>query len=268
LVAGRFPTAEEIRSEADVVVLSRKSAASTFGDVARAVGKRLRIKSLGEPTRSVMVVGVVPDIGGNGLYNFTAPIYSVVPLRTERAGGVVVRVSGDPQTHVKDLRRVLARFDQSLTATGVHTAGEIVDRTLGATRGRAIFLSAVATLALLLAVIGLYGLTSYTTELRARDLGIRIALGGRPWDVASVVLADLWWMAGIGILAGALATSRLVAFLDALYRNPMLTVPLIRVPVVPMIASAIALALIMILGTAIPLRRVLRIDVVRTITSG
>jgi len=141
----------------------------------------------------------------------------------------------------------------------------VVDRTLGATRGRTIFLSSVAVLAFLLAVIGVYGLTSYTTELRARELGIRVALGASPVNVASVLLADLWWMAAIGLAAGALATSRLVVFLDAIFRNPLVTVPLIRVPVGPMLASAGALGLIMLVGTALPLRRILRLDVMRTI---
>lgn len=266
-LAGRFPTDDEIRSEADVMVASRSTAVATFGSATAAVGKRVRIKSPRVPQRAVTIVGVIPDIGGNGLYGFSASLYSVCPLRSERAGVLAVRVAGDPNLHIKDIRRTLGLFDHALAASDVQSARAIVDRTLGATRGRAIFLSSVAVLAFLLAIIGVYGLTSYTTELRAREVGIRIALGAGASHVAYIVLEDLWWMAVLGLAVGAIATARLVIFLDTLYRNPMVTVPLVRLPVGPMIASAIALGMILVVGTAVPLRRILRIDVMRTIQS-
>jgi predicted permease len=263
--AGRLPSAEEVSSAADVVVLSRSTAVRAFGSDSAAIGKILRVKRPRQRTIAATVVGVVPDVGANGLYNFSSPLYVVRPLRDEPGGSLVVRTSGDPQYRIKDIGRSLSSMDSRVAVGELRTARSIVDRALGATRGRTIFLTTVAALALFLAVVGVYSLTAYTTELRARELGIRIALGAGKVDITRVVLGELWWMALVGVAVGVGASAQLVSYMDDLFRHPMARVPLITLPVAPTIATAATLLVILVLGTVVPIRRVLRLDVMRTI---
>jgi ABC-type antimicrobial peptide transport system permease subunit len=177
---------------------------------------------------------------------------------------MVVRLVSD-QFRVSDLSRALVSGDEGVTVSDMTMARAIVERSRGAARGRLLFLSSVAVLAFVLAVVGVYGLTAYTTELRARELGIRIALGASPTRLAYVAVGDLWWMSVLGIVVGILASGRVVVFLDAFLRNPTMKGPFVTLSLVPTFASACALLAIMLMGTAVPIRRVLRLDVMRTI---
>lgn len=263
--AGRLPTDDEIRSEANVVVVQRSVAMALFGSETAALGQRVRMKVPRRGAESFTIVGVVPFIGGNGLYDFAPSLYSVRRLESERGGTVVLRATGDPQYRLRDVRRILVQFEQSLSASDLHTARSIVDATLNATRGRTIFLLAIGALAFILAIVGVYGLTAYTTELRSRELGIRIAMGAGHRTIAIVALEDVWWMAALGTTGGLAIAARAVAVLDNAYRNPAMPVPLVRMPFGAAVASAATLIVIMGIATALPLRRVFRIDVMRVV---
>jgi putative ABC transport system permease protein len=266
-IAGRLPIDAEI-DQGSVVVMTRSTAVRGFGTIDAAVGQRLRVKPPGKPQIWVAVVGVVPDLSGGGLFELFGSMYTITRRQVGRAGIVVARVTGQPQTRLKELSAILADADPRLAMTDARTMRSIVERARGATRGRTIFLTAVAVLALLLAVVGMYGLTSYTTELRARELGIRVALGAGRWHLARILLGELWWMSVLGVVAGVLASGRVVAFLDALFRNPMMRGPLVTLSVVPTIACASTLLVVLLLGTAVPLRRVLHLDVMRVMQRG
>lgn len=251
-----------------MVVVSRATAVRAFGSIDAAVGQRLRIKPPGKPSSWIAIVGVVPELGGGGLYELRWSIYAITRRQVARAGIVIARVNGAPQTRLKELSAILADADPRLAMTDARTMRSVVERARGATRGRTIFLSAVAALALVLAVVGMYGLTSYTTELRARELGIRVALGASRWHLASILLGELWWMSALGVIAGVLASGRVVLFLDALFRNPVMRGPLVTLSVAPTIACALTLMAVLLVGTAVPLRRVLRRDVMRVMQRG
>jgi ABC-type antimicrobial peptide transport system permease subunit len=179
-----------------------------------------------------------------------------------------MRVNGDVRVRAKEIAKVLNSADSRIAAFGVSTAKGMMEAARVSTRGRNIFLAVTTALALVLAVIGVYGLTSYSTELRLREFGIRIALGASTPRLARTILVDLWWMAAIGIGVGFYAAGRLTDFLDTLYRMPWMRVPLVTLPVLPTVASAGTLILIAIVGTAVPLRRVMRLDVMRTLQGG
>ncbi|HEX7937393.1 MAG TPA: ABC transporter permease [Gemmatimonadaceae bacterium] len=268
LLAGRVPSEEEVRAHGDLMMASESMAMQLAGSAQAAVGKRYRVKSLKQPIRWVTIVGVVPNYGGVWRYNMSAPLYQLETPQPGRFQSFVIRVSGDPNVRAREMRTLLAGMDPHLVVSDVRSLQSVIDEERGATRGRAIFLSAVAALALVLAVIGVYGLTAYTTELRLREFGIRIALGASTPRLARAVYGDLWWMSALAIGVGVLATGRLVSFLDELYRPMMMRTPLIVFPVVPTIVSAATLVVISLIGTAMPVRRILRMDVIRAVMSG
>jgi hypothetical protein len=265
LLAGRLPTADE-RLAGTTLVANEVFARNFAGSVSAAVGMQLRVqRGSRRPKETVTIVGVVPFYSGSGLWNIGSSLYALEDPQPTVFATVVMRVQGDPQVHANGMARNLAGLDPRIMVTNVATAKSRVDAAQGATRGRTIFLSAVAVLALALAIIGVYSLTSYTTEMRLREFGIRIALGASTPRLAGAVFGDLWWMSLLGVGIGVVASGRLTAFLDDMYRNPMMPGRLIVLPVMPMIACAVTLVVIAIVATAAPMRRVLRMDVMRTV---
>ena len=179
-----------------------------------------------------------------------------------------MRVSGDVRVRAKEIATALNAADARFAPVGVSTAKSIMARARAATRGRNIFLAVTTVLALVLAVVGVYGLTSYSTEMRLREFGIRIALGASTPRLARSLLGDLWWMAAIGIGVGFYAAGQVTDFLDTLYRPLLMERPLVTLPIVPTAVAAATLVVIAIVGTAVPLRRVMRLDVMRTVQGG
>jgi len=264
LLAGRLPSAGELASRASVVVMT---AASGAGPPSALVSRRFRIKRSGQPAEWVTVVGVVPAFGGWSLNMLAATMFTVEQRPLYGRGTLVARTKATPHVLVNELTESLADADTRIHVSDIRTAGSMVDRERRATRGRTVFLGGVAVLALLLAAFGVYGLTSYTTELRLREMAIRIALGASPVHLARIAIAEVWWMAAISIVAAIAASGRATVFLDALFRNPMMKGPLVTLAVGPTLVSGIVLLVVMCVGIALPLRRVLTLDVSKAVQS-
>ena len=267
IAVGRVPTREEIATDAKVVLLSRGTAIQAFGSDSNAVGKRLHVRRVRQPPAWFTIIGVVPDLGGSALWATWAPIY-IVDDRDVRAGVAVVRVVGSTGDRSRQLMTVTAPFRPQLSFGNVRAARALIDAERAERRGRALFMLSVGALALVLAVIGMYGLTSYNAEARAREFGIRVALGASPVRLAHALLGELWATAIIGSLVALIAASRVTSFLDMRLRNPLAEYPLVTFQPEAALAAAAALVLVMLLGAGMPLRSVLRLDVMRAIHSG
>jgi putative ABC transport system permease protein len=264
LAAGRLPTEDEQRA-GDAVVISEPLALRLAGSAEAATGLRIRMKrGLGSSRDWVTVTGVVPDVGGAGM-GLNASVFVLEDPRKWYFAWLVMRVNGDVKVRAKELERSLDRVDSRLAPSGVRSAQSLVEAMQASTRGRRIFLAVTTALSLALAVIGVYGLTSYTTELRMREFGIRIALGASAPRLTRLIIGDLWWMALVGIVVGFYAAGEVTTFLDTLYRPAAMKQPLVTLPIVPTLASGLTLVMIAFAGTIVPLRRVLRLDVMRTV---
>jgi putative ABC transport system permease protein len=263
LVAGRLPSEDEAR-DATGVVASALLARKVFGDEQTAVGKRVKIKLRGRLRDWTTIVGVAPDVTGLPYWGVSSTIYILQRPDPRRYSQYIIAVSGDVKARAREIQTALRGMDSRLSVSA-QAATTQMQAAVGATRGRYLFLMGVAGLALVLAIVGVYGMTSYTTEIRLRDYGIRLALGANAPRLLQVMFADVWWMAPLGVGVGVLAAGRLTAYLDALYRNPMLKGPLVVLHVGPTVAAALSLIAIAVLGTSLPLRRILKLDVMRTV---
>ena len=123
----------------------------------------------------------------------------------------------------------------------------------------------MAALSFVLAVAGVYGLTSYSVALRAREFGIRVALGATPRRLVRALVADLGTVALLATLGGLLLGSRAVYIADTYLRNPLAGKPALTMQLAPVAVVAVTLLVVMALGMALPIRRMLRQDVVRSI---
>ncbi len=167
---------------------------------------------------------------------------------------IVVRVDGDPVGLASGLRRAVSGLDPSLAAARVRPLQDAVDRALAPDRFVAAVLSSFAVLALLLSGVGVYGAVSHAVSRRAREMGIRFALGADAPEVRRLVVAGALVVVAVGLtlgLLGSLALGGIVSRL--LYRVS---------PNDPLTLSLAATILSGVAGVAawLPARRVCRSD--------
>jgi ABC-type antimicrobial peptide transport system permease subunit len=167
---------------------------------------------------------------------------------------LVVRTAGDPAPLAAPLAAAVAELDGNVPVYRIRTLAAHVGAALGRERVTATFLSAFGVLALALASIGLYGAVSYTTQIRAREFGIRLAVGARPAGLVRLVLAQGTGLTLVGLGAGlavAAAASRvLTSLLYGVSANDGLTY----------LATAAVLMAVALAASAVPARRAMRLD--------
>jgi predicted permease len=203
-----------------VAVVSETMAARYWPGV-NAIGQRFKMGT--GPTPWVEIVGIATDIRHNTVVETPrAEMYIPHPQWPRATGGVtsrlgmtlVVRTSSDPSATLARLRDEIRALDRSLPVSEVRTMNDVAADALAAPRFATLLLGAFALLALVLAAIGLYGVVSFVTASRTREIGVRIALGARPASVCRLLLRDNLAVAGAGVALGLIASvwsSRLLA---------------------------------------------------------
>lgn len=196
IVRGRPYTPEEVRSRARVVVISQ-SLARIFWPDQDPIGQTLTPFDGSDD----IVIGVVSDsITAHLRVGSAAALYR--PLRNVEGANLVVRAEGSPEALVPSIRDVLqpldpnVRLEVGLVSTGLQNELE-EPRVLATVAG------ALAMLALVLAIVGIYGVTAFVTGQRTREIGLRIAVGASRTDVMRLLLWDSLRPVAIGLAAGA-----------------------------------------------------------------
>jgi putative ABC transport system permease protein len=202
------------------------------------------------------VVGVVADVKQNGLDSQPMPeIYQPFAQQSAGASAVMIRTAGDPEALIPAVRRAVARVDRNLPIQRL--AG--LERTLGASLARRRFstflLTGFAGLAVLLAMVGIYGLLSYWVSVREHEIGIRLALGARPGVIVRWTSLQAIRLAAIGMAFGALGAWAAARGLEDLVFGIPARSPL------ALAVSALAVVSIATVAAAIPAWRASRVDV-------
>ncbi|HKW64150.1 MAG TPA: ABC transporter permease [Candidatus Acidoferrum sp.] len=162
---------------------------------------------------NVEIVGVMSDFNYRGLREESEQVYFPFFAGEAASGAFYVKVRGTAESSFQSLRAIVRGVDPTLPMTDFRTLDEQVDRSLNTEHLLAMLSSSFGTLALLLSLVGLYGVMSFVVTQRTREIGIRLALGARPWAAIWLVLRDALAMivSGIGIgLPVAWALGRLV----------------------------------------------------------
>jgi predicted permease len=180
-----------------------------------AVGKRIRMGS--DPSAPVLsVVGVVGRVKMEGLSQDSNRVQGYFPFAQIQNGSmtVIIKGSGDPNQLVAAAREQVKAVDPDQPIYGVRTMDEIRAESVAPERLNLTLLSLFAGIALVLAVVGIYGVMSYTVTQRTHEIGIRMAIGAQPRDVFKMVLGQGMMLALIGVgvgLVGAFGLTRLMA---------------------------------------------------------
>jgi predicted permease len=226
-------------------------------------------RSFGFAFNERTVVGVVEDVRVRGLERESEPqVY--LPYRQIPSGGMyfyapkdlAIRVAGDPLTLVSSLREVVRRADPTQPLNNVQLLEEIVADNTASRDVQLRVLGVFAALAFLLAAIGIYGLLSFAAAHRAREIGVRMALGARKQSIAVMFLRNGLLLGAVGVLAGTVfgyvAGSAMQALLFGIDPMDPLT-----------FGAAIGVALVMTVGGSLPpAMRAARLDPVEVIREG
>jgi len=165
-----------------------------------------------------------------------------------------VRTTGDASQAVTAVRRFVAQIDPNLPVFNVHTLEEQVQRSLASERLIASLSGVFSALATGLAMVGLYGVMSYTVTRRTREIGIRMALGAMARDVSRRVLAEAGLLVALGLVAGGAAAWWLSRYISSqLYEVTPLDAASYA-------GAAMLLTIVAMLATLLPARRAARIE--------
>jgi predicted permease len=228
LMKGRGFTAADNQTSPHVAIINQTMAKNFWpgpNGAGEAIGKRFRI--YGE-NPIWQVVGVAHDANYLTLGEKPrANIYVPLAQMYSPAATLHVRTTGDPAAVLATVRREAQALDSNLLLRPVQTMPQIIDESLWAPRTGARLLSVFGVLALALAVVGIYGVISYSVNQRAREIGIRMALGATPWKVLRQVLADGAGLVAAGVVSGIacslLVTRLLASFLFGVSTSDPLT---------------------------------------------
>jgi putative ABC transport system permease protein len=163
------------------------------------------------------IVGVVGDVRSAGFASSVQPeaFYSYKQFPVYEPS-LIVRTAGDPATLTEAIRSQVAAINPRAVITQVRTLDQVADQAIADPRLRATLATAFSTVALLLGMLGIYGVMSYTVAQRTREIGIRMALGARRSQVARMIMGKALRLAAIGVglgLIGAYAAARWISSL-------------------------------------------------------
>lgn len=263
LLRGRGFEMGDAHDEELVVVINRTLAERYFPD-SDPVGRRVTFD--GEPDEDSFwrtIVGVVDDVRRESLGTPEAPgFYAPVIEDPTWELHLLLRTRGEPTSLVGAVRRAVREIDPTLPLHSVTTMQEVVDGSLARDRLLLVLLGSFGGVALVLAAVGVYGVVSYSTSRRTREIGVRMALGARGGEVVRMVLGRgmLPVAAGLALgVGGALLVTRTLSTL--LYGvSPLDPATFAAVPVLLGAVGAVA--------CLVPARRATRIDPTRALRGG
>ena len=252
LAAGRFLEAQDPASH---VVVSEGLARHLWSDapLSSVVGRRIKIQEVTDDPATI--VGVVGDVRAAALDRDPIPALYVPYTRARtRAMTVVIRTTQEPETLAAAVRAQIWRRDNSIPVERMRTMRQIVSESVAPRRFQTALVLLFALLALGLALVGVYGVTSYAVAPRTKEIGVRLALGAQRSDLLRSVLAQGLRPVAAGLLLGLAlawtATTTMRSFLFGV--APLDPVALATVSVALMVTGAMA--------CYFPARRAARID--------
>ncbi|HEY4217969.1 MAG TPA: ABC transporter permease [Gemmatimonadaceae bacterium] len=251
VLRGRGFTNGDVAGAPSVVVVNQTLAKAYFGDV-DPVGQR--IYGFGD---TAMVVGVVGDVPIGGIDQTIPPtLYMSFAQDPEENMAVVVRTSLPPESSARAMRGVLTTIDRSAAITNVAMMTDVIGNSPSVFLRRfpLYLVGAFALTALALAIVGIYGVVSYSVAQRTREMGIRMALGAPASSLVRLVVRHGGWMviAGIAIgTVGALVAGRAASsMLYGVAPSDPLTY----------VAVTAVLAVVAVAATMVPARRATKVD--------
>ncbi|HKD92386.1 MAG TPA: ADOP family duplicated permease [Terriglobales bacterium] len=248
-----------------VVIISRSIAQQLFPG-REAVDRHLQwtdgvMKFIGISTEPRRIIGVVPDVDDEHI--IPAPAMTIYQPSDQEgwSGRLFVRAQGDPYGLVPTITRTIHEMAANQPVERASTLDDVRAQVLTPDRLNAIVIGGLATLALLISVVGVSGVLAFSVSGRTREFGIRLALGAQPGSILSKVLLEGLVIASVGVGAGVLAGFAFARALGNYLAEAQMP------GVLPLIGSALVILTAAVIASALPAARAARVDAVQALRS-
>jgi putative ABC transport system permease protein len=212
LLAGRAFEWDDVHQRRPVALVSENFARAEWGSAEVAIGKRIGLRQAGP---WLEVVGVVKDVRHNGLGEPAPETVILPPIARETATFVVRSGRAGTSGFLDELRRAVWSVNGSLSLASVQTLGEMYDRSMARTSMTLKLLAITGVLALVLGLVGIYGVVSYAVAQRQREIGIRIALGAGYGEVRRMFVRNALALVAVGVAIGLPAAAVLTRLMES-----------------------------------------------------
>jgi putative ABC transport system permease protein len=250
LNAGRAFVASDDATSAPVVMVNQ-AAVRRFWPNQNPIG---RLVWVGRMPAS-QVVGVLGDIKNDSLATASQPeVFLPYPQLASSTLYITLRTATDPHSVASALRAQIVAVNRGQPITDIQTMQQRLEAASAQTRSMMLLIGIFSATALILAVVGIYGVIAYSVAQRTQELGIRIALGASGADIFRLVIGNGLKLAAAGIVVGLAASFVLTRLMASLLFQTSATDP------ITFVGSAIAFAAVAALASYLPARRAMRID--------
>ena len=267
LIAGRDLTWTDVYRGLPVALVSENLARELWNSPAAAIGKHLS-----EFHRAPWseVVGVVQNVSENGVDEaapaivywpiMTAGLYDGKTVEVMRTVTFVIRTQrAGTESFLSQMQQAVWSVDSNLPIASVRTMDDIYDQSLSRTSFTMLILGIAGAMALVLGVVGIYGVISYSVSQRRREMGIRLALGAQQGDLKKMFVVGGLTLVGIGAIIGLITAAGVTRLMSSLLFGISPLDPLTYVSVVALLGSAA------ILASYLPARRAAAVDPVEVL---
>lgn len=257
LVTGRGFTLGDDSEATRVIIVNERLERDYFGG--QAVGKRLNVNNPADPVWRE-VVGVVQDVKNFGIRSESRnAMYLPYAQAPTTFMFTAIRASVAPESLTNAIREVVAELDPGVAVASIQPMEDLVSSSLASDRFVTSLLGGFAVVALILAVVGLYGVVSYSVSTRMREMGVRIALGAPSSGIRGLVLRWSLSLAVAGIVLGALGAAGLTRLMEGLLFGVGAT------DVATFGIVSVVMALAAVLASLIPAIRATRVDPIKVL---
>jgi predicted permease len=266
LVAGRDFTWMDIYKTLPVAIISENFAREYWDSPANAIGKRIRVATTDDWRE---IIGVAANVYGDGV-NKTPPSMVYWPIMRDRFEGQAHDVAtytgfgirsprAGSEAFLKEVREAVWSVNPNLPLSNVHTLGDFYTRSMARTSFTLIMLAVAGGMALLLGVVGIYGVIACSVSQRVREIGIRMALGAQQQSVTGMFIRHGLILTGIGAAFGLVAAAIVMRLMSSLLFHVN--------PVDPITYGAVTLGLIFtaFIASYLPSRRAATVDPVEAL---
>jgi putative ABC transport system permease protein len=256
LIKGRGFTERDDRQAPPVIIVNETFARKHFPNE-DPIGKRIKPGISTDEDKPAMreIIGMVADVKNRNLSSDMRPGYFLpaaqIPFNQMT---VLVRTSSDPQSLVTTVQREVTAMDKELPVFNIKTMDEYISASVAAPRFNTTLLGIFAAVALVLTIVGLYGVMSYSVAQRTNEIGIRLALGAQTSDVLRLIVSQGLKLVSLGLALGLIGALTLMKLISTLLFGVTTKDP------VTFAAVAVLLGIVALLACYIPARRAARVD--------